>query len=278
MIKRIVTSIVAFCVLLPVLIFSETMVFPIAIAVCAAIGCYEMFSCIGLKKNIILTFPVYIAAFCMPILKRLITTNGFVKLALCISGIIILYMMGVAVFQNKTVSVTDVGLSFTACFYIVAAFVGIVYLHDNVEYGKYIYLLTFICAWTTDTFAYFTGRFLGKHKLIPEVSPKKTVEGAVGGIVFCVAATVIFGAVIVNFFNPTGSIKANYLILAVSGVFISVVSQLGDLIMSLIKRHYGIKDYGKIFPGHGGILDRFDSVIAVSIMLTFICAYFDLLV
>lgn len=116
MIKRIVTSIVAFCVLLPILIFSETMVFPIAMAVCASIGCYEMFSCIGIKKKILLTFPVYAAAFCMPILKRLIPTGEFIKLALCISGIIILYMLGAAVFQNKTVSVTDVGLSFAACF------------------------------------------------------------------------------------------------------------------------------------------------------------------
>ena len=277
MIKRIITSIVALCVLVPVLIFSETMVFPIAIAVCAAIGCYEMFSCIGLKKNILLAVPVYIAAFCMPILKRLISGESFMRFALCTAGVIAVYMLGIAVFQNKKVSVTDIGLAFSACFYIILAFVGIVYLHDSIDHGKYIYLLVFICAWTTDIFAYFTGRFFGKHKLIPEVSPKKTVEGAIGGVVFCAAATVIFGLIIVKFFNPDGSISANYVALAISGVFISVVSQLGDLIMSLIKRHYGIKDYGKLFPGHGGILDRFDSVMAVTVMLTFICTYFTLL-
>ena len=150
------------------------------------------------------------------------------------------------------------------------------YLHDSIEYGKHIYLLTFICAWTTDTFAYFTGRLLGRHKLIPAVSPKKTIEGAIGGVVFCVGATVLFGFIIEKFFNPSGDISANYLVLAISGVAISVISQVGDLIMSLIKRLYGIKDYGKIFPGHGGILDRFDSVMAVSVVLTFICSYFNL--
>jgi phosphatidate cytidylyltransferase len=126
----------------------------------------------------------------------------------------------------------------------------------------------------TDIFAYFTGRFLGKHKLIPAVSPKKTVEGAIGGIVFCVGSVALYGFILERFF--ISGRNANYVVLAISAVFMSVVSQVGDLIMSVIKRHYGIKDYGKLLPGHGGILDRFDSVMAVSIMLAFICTYFNL--
>ena len=118
---------------------------------------------------------------------------------------------------------------------------------------------------------------LGKHKLIPAVSPKKTVEGAIGGVVFCVLATVLFGFIIEKFFNTFGIARANYLVLIIAGIFASVVSQTGDLIMSVIKRHYGIKDYGKLFPGHGGVLDRFDSVLAVSLILAVICTYFDLL-
>ena len=94
---------------------------------------------------------------------------------------------------------------------------------------------------------------------------------------FCVISTVLFGFVIEKFFNAEGITNANYLILIIAGVFASVVSQTGDLIMSVIKRHYGIKDYGKIFPGHGGVLDRFDSVLAVSMILAVICTYFDLL-
>ena len=188
-----------------------------------------------------------------------------------------LYVFGVAVFGNKTVSITDAGLLFASSLYIIAAFSSIIYIHDYVAYGNHIYLLTFICAWVTDIFAYFTGRFFGKHKLIPAVSPKKTVEGAIGGVVFCVISTVLFGFIIEKFFNEYGITSANYLMLAISGVFISVVSQTGDLIMSVIKRHYGIKDYGKLFPGHGGILDRFDSVLAVALILAFICTYFNLL-
>jgi phosphatidate cytidylyltransferase len=111
----------------------------------------------------------------------------------------------------------------------------------------------------------------GKHKLIPDVSPKKTVEGSIGGIVFCMLAMVIFGLIV----NAISDFHANYLMLVVGGLLASIVSQIGDLCMSVIKRTYGIKDYGKLFPGHGGMLDRFDSVIAVSIVLAVFSSFFN---
>lgn len=285
MLKRIITSIVALCVFVPVLVFSDTWIFPVIMAACAVIGICEMAFCQGFKKNLFLIIPLSLAAAFFPIFARLTyldaagtgSLHGLLKLALSVTFVMAIYVFGVAVFGNKTVTVTDAGLLFATSFYIIAAFTSIVYIHDYVSGGEYIYLLTFICAWVTDIFAYFTGRFLGKHKLIPAVSPKKTVEGAIGGVAFCVGAVVLFGFIIEKFFNPDGIFSANYLVLAISGVFISVVSQIGDLIMSVIKRHYGIKDYGKLFPGHGGILDRFDSVLAVSLLLAVICTYFDLL-
>lgn len=282
MLKRIITSIVAICVLVPVLIFSETWVFPAAVALCAVIGIYEMLGCIGQRKNLFLTIPLCIVAAGFPLYARYVSLSSadsyeLLKLGFGIAFVMALYIFGVAVFANKSVNITDTGLILGISFYIITAFTSLVYLHDYVPYGNYIYLLTFICAWVTDIFAYFTGMLLGKHKLIPAVSPKKTVEGAIGGLVFCVISTVLFGFVIEKFFNTHGITSANYLVLIVAGVFASVVSQTGDLIMSVIKRHYGIKDYGKLFPGHGGVLDRFDSVLAVSMILAVICTYFDLL-
>ena len=100
----------------------------------------------------------------------------------------------------------------------------------------------------------------GKHKLIPDVSPKKTVEGSIGGIVFCALGYIIYGLLVSKFFE----VEMNIIALAVFGVLVSVISQVGDLAASLIKREYGVKDYGRLFPGHGGVLDRFDSVIAVA--------------
>ncbi len=280
MLKRVITSIVALIVFVPILWFSDTWIFPVAMALCAFLGCYEMLSCVGKQKNIFLALPICIAAVFFPLYTRYSYTvkapfADVTKLALGIVLIAIIYIFAVAVFDNKKTSVQDAGLIVVSCFYIIAAFSAIVYVRDYIHLGKYIYLLTFICAWTTDIFAYFTGRLLGKHKLIPSVSPKKTVEGAIGGVLFCVIAMLIFGIVIEKYFSPEDT-NAVYLVLAISGIFISVVSQIGDLIMSLIKRHYGIKDYGKLLPGHGGILDRFDSVMAVSIILAFICTYFDL--
>lgn len=282
MLKRIITSIVALCVFIPVLVFSDTWLFPIAMSICATIGISEFLGCVHQRKNLFLTIPLCAAAAFFPLYFRFESASGHgysvaLTLGIGIAFLVALYIFGIAVFANKSLPVNDAGLIFATSFYIIAAFTSIVYLRDFVANGAYIYLLTFICAWITDSFAYFTGRLLGKHKLIPAVSPKKTVEGAIGGVVFCVIAMVVFGLVIENFFNADGLIKANYLVLAISGVFISVVSQIGDLVMSVIKRLYGIKDYGKLFPGHGGILDRFDSVLAVTLILAFICTYFNLL-
>ena len=118
----------------------------------------------------------------------------------------------------------------------------------------------FIGAFATDTFAYFTGVFFGKYKLCPEISPKKTIEGSVGGTVGCIALLMTYGLLL----EKTFMVDVSYTKLAVLGVIVSPVSQIGDLTASIIKRKFGIKDYGNLFPGHGGILDRLDSVIAVA--------------
>ena len=283
---RIITAIVAAAVFIPILIFSYTWVFPCAMAFGCVLGCLEMISCAGQKKNLWLIIPISLFAALAPIGVRYFYKNGamisfnmsfneFLKLAVCVAIVLTIYILGVAVFANKTLPITDAAMIIAGCLYIISAFSAIVYIRDYVMHGKFVYLLIFFAAWMSDSFAYFTGRLFGKHKLIPTVSPKKTVEGAIGGIVFGVLTTVAFGFVIETFFDPEGVIKANYLSLAISGIFLSVVSQIGDLIMSLIKRHYNIKDYGKFLPGHGGILDRFDSIIAVSLVMAVICTYFN---
>ena len=279
MLKRIITSIVALIIFVPILVFSDTWALPIAMSLGATIGCGEMVFCAKQKKNLWLLIPIELCAAVFPILVRLAYVanteiDAVIKLAMGVFLILAIYVLSVAVFANKTFPVTDAGMIYTTCMYTVASFTSVVYIHDFIPHGEYLYLLVFICAWVTDSFAYFTGRFLGRHKLIPAVSPKKTVEGAIGGIVFCIGGVVLYCFILDKFFITQSN--ANYIVLIVSAFFMSVVSQLGDLIMSVIKRHYGIKDYGKLLPGHGGILDRFDSVMAVSVMLAFICTYFNM--
>ncbi len=131
----------------------------------------------------------------------------------------------------------------------------------NENHGLFLILFAMFCAWMTDVMAYFVGSFCGKHKLCPNISPKKTVEGAVGGVVGCVISTVILYAVFTNLIFETK--ENNYLAVILMTVFLSIISMCGDLTASVIKRNFGIKDFGKLIPGHGGIMDRFDSLIFV---------------
>ena len=275
--QRIITSIVACCVLIPVLIFSNTVVLPIGIAICAALAVYEMLSCIGLKQSIAVSLPFYLCAVAFPFLvrysKKCLNLHDIV--IACIS-VGILYLFAVVVFSHGKYTVSQVGTCLFGMLYILIGFSAILYVHDYEIGGSYIYLTIFLGAWMTDIFAYFCGMLFGrggKHKLIPDVSPKKTVEGSIGGIVFCVLSMVAFGLII----DAVTDYSANLLVFAIAGLAVSVVSQIGDLSMSVIKRTYGIKDYGKIFPGHGGILDRFDSILAVSIAMMVFTRFFDLL-
>lgn len=268
MLKRILTGVIAFCfVLLPVLFFADTVVLPIGVAVFALIATYEVLHCVGLHKNLGVSIPLYLVSAALPFGLRYAAVVSVVALPLALC-VLLLYLLAVAVFSHGKADILNVCTALVLWLYVLIGFSGLIIIHDYISGGAYFYLLTFIGAWVTDTFAYFTGMLLGKHKLIPNVSPKKTVEGAIGGIVFCILAFVGFGLLYNHFWLADGGKAIPVVIMAVVGLLISVVSQIGDLSLSLLKRKYGIKDFGKVFPGHGGVLDRFDSVLAVSIMLT----------
>ena len=270
MLTRVLTGIVALCVLIPVLIFSATPVLPIGLAVVAVICLYEIFKCTGFEKKAAIVIPPYLFALVSPFLLRYLENRiTFALIAFIVAVLYLLYLFALIVWSHGKLPFGNVLTLYALTVYIMASLLSILYIRDFNASGKYIYLLIFIGAWVTDTFAYFTGVFFGKHKLIEDVSPKKTIEGSIGGILFCAAGCAALGVVADLFFEQ----NANILFLAISGVILSVVSQIGDLIMSVVKRHYGIKDYGRIFPGHGGMLDRFDSILAVSLGLSAICMF-----
>ena len=270
MLKRILTSLVAICVLVPALIFSGTVVFPIAIGIVTLICLYEIFKCVGYEKRWALVIPPYLFGLVVPFLLRYIENTPWVAmLCMIVAALYLIYVFSLVVWSHGSLPFGNTLAVALMVMYIITALCSILYVRDLENGGKYLYLLIFIGAWITDTFAYFTGFFFGKHKLIEDVSPKKTVEGSIGGIFFCALSFVIFGLVMDTWFGG----NANLIFLAVSGIVISLIAQVGDLIMSVIKRQYGIKDYGKIFPGHGGMLDRFDSILAVSLGLLVVCLF-----
>lgn len=152
------------------------------------------------------------------------------------------------------------------------------------EWSMAVMGIVFVIAWGSDTAAYFCGTFFGKHKLIPHVSPKKTVEGSVGALICTGLLCMLYLFIMRRFgldMSAFGSDGASYALVGVMGVIGAALSQLGDLTASALKRDAGIKDYGKIFPGHGGFMDRFDSVVFIAPFVyyfLFICGYIYVLI
>lgn len=267
MLKRILTGVIAISIFVPFLIFSHTLAFPIIMGFCAAISVWEMLHCAGLHKNFWLSLPLYPVAAVMPFVMRWFKLEVALIVGLMSILLLMLYVFAVSVLGHKKVGVTDAAAVFMTFIYSVAGFTAIIFLRDYIEGGQYMYLMVFIGAWITDTFAYFGGRLFGKHKLIPEVSPKKTIEGSISGTLFGLLSFVAFAFIYNQWLLPDGGTAIPYWVMILVGFVTAIVSQIGDLSMSVLKRHYGIKDYGKIFPGHGGILDRFDSVLPVAVVM-----------
>ena len=256
MLKRIITAVVALVLLVPILWFSDTVVFPIAISLLCTVACYEMLKCMGQLKHAALSVPVILFGAGMPIVARY-AHEYIVPLIL----LLFCYITVCSVIGYRKADVTKIGIAFYEIFSIIVGFTLLVRVRDL---RPYEYLIIFVAAWMTDTFAYFTGCFLGKHKLCPEISPKKTVEGAIGGVVGAVVGSVILAFII----NGCGvGVHFNVLEAALTAIPLSFIGQIGDLSASLAKRHFGVKDYGNIFPGHGGVLDRFDSIIPIAVMV-----------
>lgn len=129
---------------------------------------------------------------------------------------------------------------------------------EGFEHGNYLVWFIFLCSWGSDTCAYAVGVLIGKHKMTPKLSPKKSVEGAVGGVAGAALLFVAYTQFVINRYSEAA---LPLILVAVLGAAGALVSMVGDLAASAIKRDHGIKDYGKLIPGHGGIMDRFDSVV-----------------
>ncbi len=260
MLVRVISAVVMLAIFIPCLFLSHTFLFDAVITLLCIMACYEMLGCIKFKKVWGVAIPSFLLSAFVPLCVRALDTGvALSELILLVFVVFLFLLLGISVFSHGRYKVQDVSIAYVLIFYIIFGFTSILAIR-NAENGQYLFLLIFISAWVSDTGAYFTGVLFGKHKLIPDVSPKKTVEGAIGGLVFCVAAFIVFGVIMQNFYD----LSPNYILLAVLGLVMSVVSMCGDLVASLVKRQYDLKDYSKLIPGHGGIMDRFDSIIATA--------------
>ena len=192
--------------------------------------------------------------------------GNYGTMAIIISMILILF---VYVFGYPKYHAEQVMAAFFGFFYV-AVMLSYVYQIRTLERGLYLAFLVFLCSWGCDNCAYCVGMLIGKHKMSPKLSPKKSVEGAVGGVAGAALLTALYCFI---FRSPMHLERGEIVILAVIAAIAGLISMVGDLTASAIKRNYDIKDYGKLIPGHGGILDRFDSMIITAPIIYFLALH-----
>lgn len=229
------------------------------------IGMYELYRIFHVEKEIpgILGYLAATVYYCN------LKFTFLPDLMVFVLGFLILLMFAY-VFTYPKYRTEQILAAFFGVFYV-AVMLSYVYQTRMLAAGAYIVWLIFLCSWGCDTCAYCVGILIGKHKMSPKLSPKKSVEGAVGGVIGAALLTVIYGMI---FRNAMGSTRTDICVMAGISAAGALISMVGDLTASAIKRNYEIKDYGKLIPGHGGILDRFDSVIFTAPIIYFLAANF----
>ena len=254
------TRIIAAAILVP-LLFLLVLVAPIPMAavvfgILLAIGVYEFLYRTGLVLRIQLVIYSAVAAFLVSIWSCYDAVRAYLLLGLVVYFIL---LFSEIMLDHVKVPFELIGLSFVAGFvipYMLSALIRILAGNN----GRYFVLLPFTIAFMSDAGAYFVGLRFGHHKLAPVISPNKTIEGVLGGLAFSLVSVLIY-AVILQFGLK---FRVNYGLALLYGILGSAVGVVGDLCFSVIKRQTGIKDYGVLIPGHGGFLDRFDSMVLVA--------------
>ena len=260
MVKRLLTSFIGLIVFFFVLFFPFGMeikypnsLFALAVLGITLIAIYELHNAITKRKELL--FVGWIMT--VIIFFGNITAN----LLPAILVLLIVYLfLSVVEFGKEEVKIVYM-LGFATCVY--STFISTI-ANIKTEFSVAATFLPFLLAWITDSGAYFVGCSIGKHKLIPKLSPKKTVEGAIGGLVACVLISLGYVWFLDKCFDISLFGGGDYYKMLILSIIGSVISQLGDFASSAIKREFNVKDFGNILPGHGGVLDRFDSIIFVA--------------
>jgi len=266
-----ITRIISGVVLLPLLFF-----FLIkggywlqgAVIFFSMIGLYEFYRAFSQKKmNLAHIIGFAFSAFFLVFAEFIINESNIFNIFVSVFLVFLLVYM---VAFHKVSDVKDILITFFGFFYV-PFLMSHIFMVRNYVYGEYFVWLIFITAFGCDTGAYFTGMLFGKHKLIPELSPKKTIEGAIGGVIVATAISLLYGLYIDNHFVTDWVDTPNLCVL--TGIIGSILSQFGDLAASTLKRYVGLKDYGHLIPGHGGMLDRFDSVLLTAPVVYYVMLF-----
>jgi phosphatidate cytidylyltransferase len=275
MLVRIITSLVGIIIGIGILLVSNTIVFNIAIAVICVVLTEELLRAADCLKYRIASTTCFAFSIVMPFTVG--TINTAARYAFCLLCVLILFISllknhGSFPIEKLCYMVTTTVLSTLSMCCLVLL------LRNGGIHGVNYVILCLLGAWLGDSGAYFIGTKFGKHKLCPSISSAKTIEGAVGGLLTVTASFILYSlayhAVMKHFFNTDFNVNA--IPLVIIGFICGILGIVGDLSASVIKREFGIKDFGKIMPGHGGLMDRFDSVLFVAPFMALILTSFDI--
>lgn len=256
MVKRLLTAGIGIAFLIFVLAFNY--VFPFIMNICLAVICAlavsEVFTAMNIYKAYCIVIPSIIFSVMIPLFGISIVS----QISLYLFTVIIFAVM---ILKHKAFSFKDISATYTMTIIITFSLSTIVMIRDlHEDVGIFYVTLALAIPWMSDVGAFFVGKCMGKRKLCPQISPNKTVEGAIGGVVISTISIILIAILFKNFwFNVP--LEINYMYLIIMSVIGSIMSILGDLCFSFVKRSCHVKDFGNAFPGHGGFLDRFDSVV-----------------
>lgn len=228
------------------------------------IGMFELYRVFHIEKT-----PLAIGAYLITSLYYCNLGFHWMSDSFLLVMLLLIYLMFIYVFSYPAYDAKQVMAAFFGVFYV-GIMLSYVYQIRMLPHGVYIAVLVFICSWGCDTFAYCVGMLIGKHKMSPRLSPKKSIEGAVGGVVGAALLTVAYALL----FQTKMEVELyGIIIFAVIAAVAGLISMVGDLCASAIKRNYDVKDYGDLIPGHGGIMDRFDSVMITAPIIYYMATY-----
>lgn len=255
-VKRILSGIILFPIFALIIIFGNKYVIDVLISIIAILSIHEFYTAFKGKANPI-SWVGYVAAIAIAF-THIIPTSYMLSIIGAIIPASIMILFAVIILGEMKRNITDVAITFFGICYIVIFLLFASIIRENVANGKILIWYVFLTAWGTDVFAYFIGKRYGKHKFTT-ISPNKTLEGCLGGIAGSVAMTFVYTMIC----NLSFHLEISYIYAIGMTIMLSVASQIGDLAASSIKRYCGIKDYSNLIPGHGGMLDRIDSVIFI---------------
>ena len=253
--KRLSSAIIGLPLVAAVLIFGNKYLVDICISIIAIMALHEYFHCFkeqNEKKN--LSWIAYICAALISCI-HIIPSEYVLKVIAATIPVSILVLFSQVIASNMKYNIKDIAITCFGICYIVIFLMYIPIIRE-MENGRILIWYVFFAAWGTDVFAYLIGRKFGKHKFT-QISPNKSIEGCIAGTIGAVVAMLIYTFIC----NTYLGMNFNYLYIILIGIVLSLVGQMGDLAASSIKRYTGIKDFSNLIPGHGGMLDRIDSLI-----------------